>query len=142
MTWSGNKRLMLFTVVLHIICPTAHSVCWPAERHCSPCHHVLPGLLWCRQPCLLCDEGSLCSKLQVCGPRAQDESRGIVDAKHNYCCYASSYACSTMREGNAINVYLVTSSCHNFLFPFLGLPSKSMPAIHVSCMAKKTLYSR
>lgn len=27
-----------------------------------------------------------------------------------------------------------------FLFPFLGLPSKSMPAIHVSCMVKKKLY--
>ena len=82
-----GMRLLALTVVYFLCTYLAHPVSWATEHHSSHCHHVLPGFLRCCQPCLLCDEGGICSKLQVHWPRWK-QRRGIgldgVASTHNF----------------------------------------------------------
>ena len=120
-----GMRLLALTVVYFLCTYLAHSVSWATEHHCSHCHHVLPGFLRCCQPCLLRDEGGVCSKLQVHWPRWK-QRRGIgldgVASTHNFQAplqECTHYCCS-----------LWTAF---FLLLCAGPPSKCMHVIHVSC---------
>ena len=118
-------RLLALTVVYFLCTYLAHPVSWATEHHSSHCHHVLPGFLRCCQPCLLRDEGGVCSKLQVHWPRWK-QRRGIgldgVASTHNFQAplqECTHYCCS-----------LWTAF---FLLLCAGPPSKCMHVIRVSC---------
>ena len=85
-----GMRLLALTVLYFLCTYLAHPVYWATEHHSSYCHHVLPGFLRCCQPCLLRDEGGICSKLQVHWPRWEQRwmKRGLwvdgVASTHNF----------------------------------------------------------